>query len=486
MLFNSVPYLIFFPVVLALYWLLPSSFRRPLLLVASYIFYMSWLPVYGILIVALSLVNYFIGLMINYKRSLAKVIFIFGIVFNLGMLCYFKYTNFLISSFNELAQKFSPFFGHGATLPLGLLDIILPLGISFFVFEFIHYLTDVYKGDQPIKNPVDFGLFAAFFPSQIAGPIKRYQDFVKQLGHCDVFEAKVFNEGLVLLLQGLFKKIALSDNLAPIANAGFAGAANLGTVDAWIASIAFALQIYFDFSGYTDMGRGSAKMLGFSLPDNFDFPYLASSLSDFWKRWHISLSSWLRDYLYIPLGGGRCSRFQKHRNLLITMLLGGLWHGAAWHFVIWGAFHGAGLVVNHSYDEVAGKSAVLQKFHASVLGKIFSSVLTFLAVLVGWVFFRADNSEQACQILRAMVSIKESGPVLEMLYQSPVTVALVLYSAYASIYSLPRFKSLPVLDALQRKLSFVLPARVVVYASVFLAALGFCPSQPSPFIYFQF
>lgn len=469
-----------------LYWFSPKTSRRLLLLLASYLFYMSWLPVYGILIFFLSICNYLLGLAIDRRGKNTKALFISGLCFNLGMLCYFKYTNFFISTFNEFSACGSTLLHKSEIFSLPTINIILPLGISFFVFEFIHYLTDVYKGDKAIKNPIDFGLFAAFFPSQIAGPIKRYQDFVAQLGNAEVFDGHLFHTGLVLVLQGLFKKIALADNLAPLANAGFAGSSNLGTIDAWIAAVAFALQIYFDFSGYTDIGRGSAKMLGFSLPDNFNFPYLASSLSDFWKRWHISLSSWLRDYLYIPLGGGRCSRLSKSRNLMITMLLGGLWHGAAWHFVIWGGLHGAGLIINHSYDDLVRKFAFLQKLHMHTAGKCFSTIVTFLFVLTAWVFFRADNAHIALEVLGSMLTPARSSSVLELYLQSPINVAFGLYGAYALLFSLDNYRCFTFTTALRQKLRLALPTRVLVYASAFLAALGFCPSNPSPFIYFQF
>lgn len=217
---------------------------------------------------------------------------------------------------------------------------LLPLGISFFVFEFIHYQVDINRGSVPVKNWLEFSIFGAFFPTQIAGPIKRYEDFVPQLNRQPSFSLPRIGEGLKYILWGLFKKVVLADNLAPLVAIGFGqavggagGNASLSSGDAWLTVLAFTLQIYFDFSGYTDMGRGSAMLLGFNLPENFKFPYLAANISDFWRRWHITLSGWLRDYIYIPLGGNRKGRY---RNLLITMVLGGLWHGANWTFIIWG------------------------------------------------------------------------------------------------------------------------------------------------------
>lgn len=488
MLFNSLAYLAFFPVVLALYWVCPNSVRRPLLLVASYIFYMSWIPVYGLLLGLMTLVNYVLALMIARFASVAKALFVLGIIINLSCLLYFKYASFLVSSLNSIAASISHYLPSMSfqLLSARSMDIILPLGISFFVFEFIHYLTEVYRGGKPITGIVDFGLFVAFFPSQIAGPIKRYQDFVQQLGKSVKFDKEQFTCGLTLLLQGLFKKVALADNLAILANLGFQNAANLGAADAWTATLAFTFQIYFDFSGYTDMGRGSALMLGFALPDNFNFPYLASSLSDFWRRWHISLSSWLRDYLYIPLGGGRCSETRKYFNLITTMVLGGLWHGAAWHFVVWGAVHGGGLVINHLYNDFVKGDRVLRAFHSSFLGVFFSWILTFATVHVCWIFFRAENSAQACAMLTDMFSSRCTNIVTEPLEQSPVCVALIIYSFFALIFRVPKVTKSSWISPVSDLLNLGFPARVVIYISVFIGALGFAPIKTSPFIYFQF
>lgn len=506
MLFNSLNYLLFFPIVFACFWLAPKKVRPFLLLVASYIFYMSWMPIYGLLLFFLTLANYIVGIAINKFQTNAKPLLVLGLVINLGTLCFFKYTNFLLQSLASVLTQAAALlhlnginFDWLVTMAANVsrdavaINIILPLGISFFAFEFIHYIVDIYRGDKPISNPIHFGLFAAFFPSQIAGPIKRYQDFIHQL-HQELeqnrsFSKEKFKAGMTLAMQGLFKKVALSDNLSPLVARGFDGVqtigAGVGTLDAWFAVLAFALQIYFDFSGYTDMGRGSALMLGFSLPDNFNLPYIASSASDFWKRWHISLSSWLRDYLYIPLGGGRVSRLRKHFNLMITMLLGGLWHGAAWHFVAWGGFHGAGLVVNHEYGEIADKSSLMKAFHSSKIGKFTSALLTLAFVLVGWVLFRAQTMSQAYAILSLLFQSVPSQAVVSMLAQSTLPYAIGVYIIYAILFANTSvYKPAPVV-ALRNALD-VLPARVAIWACVFICAIGFSPSHAEPFIYFQF
>jgi len=486
MLFNSLQYLIFFPAVFALYWLAPDRYRRPLLLAASYFFYMSWLPVYGLLLLSLTVVNYALGLAIDRWRQSGRIILIIGLAANLGTLCFYKYTNFLMDSIQDFLRAIAPFWSWPLrTIHPPDFDVLLPLGISFFAFEFIHYLTDVYRGDRPIRKAVDFALFAAFFPSQIAGPIKRFQDFVAQLRKPIIFDSALAHGGMALIVQGLFKKVALSDNLAVIVSAGFKNGSSLGTADAWVATLAFALQIYFDFSGYTDMGRGSAMMLGFSLPDNFKLPYIAANLSDFWRRWHISLSTWLRDYLYIPLGGGRVSRWRKHFNLLATMLLGGLWHGAAWHYVAWGGFHGLGLVASHEYDSVARRTSWLSALHATALGKLVSALLTFLTVLIGWVLFRADSVAQALQIIAHMFAASPSSAVVTLLQQSTLPVGLSVYALYALTFTEHPWRPAWLADG-ARRLAAVGPLRTAVYLGAFVAAIGFCPSHLEPFIYFQF
>lgn len=508
MLFSSLAYLLFFPPVLLAFWLLPHRFRGALLLVASYYFYMSWIPVYGILLFLLTLVNYFLGFRIfkfvesgnsasatDKEKGLktARRWLTLGVVINLSTLSYFKYTDFLIDSWNVLVQASAPWLHISAkAMSFPLQHVILPLGISFFVFEFIHYIVDVYKGSKPINNFISFSLFAAFFPSQIAGPIKRFQDFVKQIEAPRTFSSVNLERGLRLLLQGLFKKVALADNLSPIVAQGFSHATTLGCGEAWLASLAFALQIYCDFSGYTDMGRGSALMMGYELPDNFNWPYIAKNLTDFWKRWHISLSSWLRDYLYIPMGGSKCSMPRRYFNLFMTMLLGGLWHGASWHYVVWGAFHGSGLIVCHSYDHWLAKNNAalangLRAFHSSALGTFSSQIVTFAFVLVGWVFFRAETVGQAVDVLKAMFAPQVVSSWLAFdLERYPIFAAVLAYCVYRLVEdSLGKITSI-IPANVRQVLAPLPPARVAIYVAIFIMALGLAPTSSSPFIYFAF
>jgi alginate O-acetyltransferase complex protein AlgI len=501
-LFSSISYLLFLPLAVLTFWLLPHRFRSTALLVGSYYFYMSWIPLYGVLLFTLTLANYLIGRLLYAKLGAkqagqAKAVLTAGIIVNLATLSYFKYTDFAINSWNAAVSAIGPAAAHylsfnPGTLSFPLQHVLLPLGISFFVFEFIHYITDIYKGSKPIGNFVNFSLFAAFFPSQIAGPIKRYQDFIKQLEAPRVFASAKFEQGITLILQGLFKKVALADNLSPIVSQGFAHATTLGGAEAWFTSLAFAIQIYCDFSGYTDMGRGSALLMGFDLPDNFNWPYAAKSLTDFWKRWHISLSSWLRDYLYIPLGGSKCSTARRHFNLLATMLLGGLWHGASWHFVVWGGFHGLGLVINHSYDSFLrannnALSKALTAFHETKVGTVISGIGTFAFVLVGWVLFRAETMGDALGVLHGMLSPALSTSYLaETVEKHPVFAALAIYAIYRILWDNASALARPIPQPVLKVIRPLLPARVVIYASIFVMAIGLAPATASPFIYFAF
>jgi D-alanyl-lipoteichoic acid acyltransferase DltB (MBOAT superfamily) len=396
LLFNSLQYLVFLPVVFLLYWVTPHKLRVPLLLVASYLFYMSWKPIYGILIFGLTLGNFLLVPMIAKSVTRKKLWLGIVVAANLITLGIFKYAYFTVDTIKS-------------GLALGGIDwrephlhIILPLGISFFVFEFIHYAVEVYRGKPLVKNFLNFSLFASFFPTQIAGPIKRYQDFIPQLDIKSKFKWEYVDEGMQLILMGLAKKVLLADNLALVAQAGFTHPEQFSSVDLWLIAYAFAFQIFFDFAGYTDVARGSALLFGYKVPINFNLPYIASNVADFWHRWHISLSTWLRDYLFIPLGGSRGGRFLTHRNLFITMALGGLWHGAATHFLVWGVYQGIVLIVHREYQHLLQKIGVPKSIIESKVYHVLSVILTFHVVCVGWVFFRADSVPIAMKMLTKM------------------------------------------------------------------------------------
>jgi alginate O-acetyltransferase complex protein AlgI len=501
MLFNSLQYLVFLPIVVGLYWLADRRLRPLLLLFASYYFYTSWFAQYGLLLAFLTLVNFQLGLIIANKtlsQLQKRSAFATGLFVNLSSLIFFKYTDFLISSCWQSLGYLSNALGrHGSAQPAPQLQILLPLGISFFVFEFIHYLFDIRQGNKPIEDPVRFGLFASFFPSQIAGPIKRYEDFDAQIDTNKQFDPQLFQAGLWLILEGLFKKIVLGDNFAIIVQQGFGHTKDLAGIDAWVCTVAFALQIYYDFSGYTDVGRGSAMLLGFRLPENFNKPYLASELIDFWRRWHISLSTWLRDYLYKPLGGSKYGSLRKYRNLIVTMLLGGLWHGASWHFVLWGAFHGVGLSINHAWRAICTRFVQETAFSRTWLGLTFGRVGTILFILLTWVLFRANSINQAREMYRRMFSLhvlnQHYGSCTEALTTSVIPISLAAYCCFQLIkYALAnrrlwlRQREQPQPLGWQWWLSPPPFTRAFGYLAWAIVTLALCASKSNPFIYFQF
>jgi alginate O-acetyltransferase complex protein AlgI len=492
MLFNSLKYALFLPIVVALYWASPKRFRVPILLIASYIFYMSWRPAFILLILALTIINYFFGLQIAKVQARKKAWLIAAIITNLSTLAWFKYAYFIDDTIGQLLL---PFGVHFAKLPF---DIILPLGISFFVFEFIHYVTDVYRGSAPITNFLSFALFASFFPTQIAGPIKRFQDFIPQFLSPPKFKVETFDSGVSLILIGLFKKVLIADNLSLFVQGGFSHPNLFTGLDLWIFTYAFAFQIYFDFSGYTDIARGSSMLFGYKVPINFNLPYLASNIAEFWHRWHISLSTWLRDYLFIPLGGSRCSRLLCSRNLLITMTLGGLWHGAAMHYVAWGIFHGLCLVAHREFKFLREKASpafaeMLSNAFSSPLGKCLCTLATFQTVCIGWVLFRAENIGSAIEILGKMFMLDtiKSGQLswqsLSHLNLPSINYPLI----YPSIFLL-----LPILALAHLGMGMIDKTTLVKRTPKFAKAswcfllifliIVFSPDKSPRFIYFQF
>jgi alginate O-acetyltransferase complex protein AlgI len=393
MLFNTLQFFAFLAVVLVLFYSAPHSWRKYILLAASYFFYMSFIPKFILLLVSLTAIDYTAARWIWATESprSRKTALVLSLAANLGLLGFFKYYNFFAANIAGLLHQPSDAFAF---------SIILPLGISFHTFQSMSYVIDVYRKDQePITNPIDYALFISFFPQLVAGPIVRAREFFGDLYHWRPPSSDDVLRGLLLLFLGLAKKMVMADQFAQIANLYFQDVTKApGMVPAWSAVIAFGIQIYFDFSGYTDMAIGMAKLLGFHFPMNFRRPYLASSITDFWHRWHISLSRWLRDYLYIPLGGNRHGRLQTYRNLMLTMLLGGLWHGASWNFVVWGGYHGALLSLERMFR---GKRSTLEPA-AWTDWYPFQVVFTFGLVMIGWVFFRAATFHDSLYVLHQM------------------------------------------------------------------------------------
>lgn len=398
MLFNSFEFMfLFLPITFAVYFAL-NRFRLVKIAIAwlalCSLFFYSWWDVRNLpLMLGSILFNYTVGSYLartqaNGSEKARKSALVFGVVVNLAFLGYYKYADFFLANVNELTGS-----------SFSMLKLVLPLGISFFTFTQIAYLVDTFRKQVKEYNLVSYVLFVTFFPHLIAGPILHHKEMMPQFASV---RTKVLNwrniaHGLFLFAIGLFKKIMIADTLAQWASPGFT-AASLTMVEAWATALGYTFQLYFDFSGYTDMAIGIALLFNIRLPQNFDSPYKANSIIDFWRRWHMTLSRFLRDYMYIPLGGNRKGQFRRHLNLLITMVLGGLWHGASWTFVFWGFLHGTALVVNHFWRTLGIK-----------MHWLLARTITFLFVVVAWVFFRAENFHQALVVLKGMVNVNHVG-----------------------------------------------------------------------------
>lgn len=463
MLFNTLEFFAFLVVVLALFYTFPMSWRKPLLLIASYFFYLSWNPKFILLLLTLTVTDYVAALWIGRLEGPGrKTALVFGLAANLGFLGFFKYYNFAASNLAHLIGKPDHAF---------YLDIVLPLGISFHTFQSMSYLVDVYRRQQEvIRNPLDYALFIAFFPQLVAGPIVRAREFFVDLLPWRPPSVDDLREGLLLIVLGLTKKMALADQFAQVADPYFKDLPHHpGTLTAWTGVGAFAMQIFFDFSGYTDMAIGFAKLFGFHFPMNFARPYLATGITDFWHRWHMSLSRWLRDYLYIPLGGNRGSLLFTYRNLMLTMLLGGLWHGASWNFVIWGGYHGLLLSIGRMMrGKGAAKPVPLWRWPIQV-------AFTFVLASIGWVFFRAATFNDSATVLRAMFSLAPGTSLLAPRHWLFIALSFVLalaeerYALSDRLVRGPRWRQAAALGA-----------------TLFFLELFAVMDERIPFIYFQF
>jgi D-alanyl-lipoteichoic acid acyltransferase DltB (MBOAT superfamily) len=463
MLFNTAQFFVFLAVVLALFYGAPLAWRKPILLAASYFFYMSWNAKFVLLLLTLTAIDFTAGLLIARTKPgpRRKLFLIVSLSANLGFLGFFKYYNFLADNLARL---------WGLAPHVWALDIILPLGISFHTFQSMSYVVDVYRGEQvAIRSPLDYALFIAFFPQLVAGPIVRAREFFGDLYHWRRPTGDEVLRGALMVLFGLVKKMVLADQFAAVADSYFKNiGAHPGVLAAWSGVIAFAMQIYFDFSGYTDMAIGMALLLGFHFPVNFRRPYLSQSITEFWRRWHISLSRWLRDYLYIPLGGNRHGRLATYRNLMLTMLLGGLWHGASWNFAIWGGYHGTLLAVERALG-VKGESSGWTWTYP------FRAILTFALVSIGWVFFRAANLSDSLWVIGNLFHGPRGHTLLGPWYLRLIALALLL----------------AVLEEKAEWFERVVRAPAWVYASamailLFAVELLGVTEVAVPFIYFQF
>ena len=400
MLFNSLQFAVFFIIVYSLYLISRHKWQNRILLVGSYVFYGAWDWRFLSLIIISTVLDYFCGLSIEATENLKKrkMFLALSIVGNLIMLGFFKYFNFFATSLCDLLGYF------GFTAQPSLINIILPVGISFYTFQTLSYTFDIYKGDlKPTKKFFDFALFVAFFPQLVAGPIERAKHLLPQILSPRKTTLNKFYEGSYLIFWGLFLKMFVADNLAKVVDPVFAQSSAQSGAMILLSLYAFAFQIFCDFAGYSNIARGLGMVMGFDIMVNFNLPYFASNPSEFWQRWHISLSSWLRDYLYIPLGGNRGGSLKTYRNLSLTMLLGGLWHGAAWTFIIWGAYQGLLLIVHR---KMRGAIDRLPKIRSAFITKILKGLkilFFFHFVCLGWLIFRAQSVSQIIGMLKSLV-----------------------------------------------------------------------------------
>jgi alginate O-acetyltransferase complex protein AlgI len=474
MLFNSLTFVAFFLVVLAAFWSMRSwDARKNLLLVASYIFYGAWNPPFAALLFATTALDFYLGRKMGKVHTPAerRLWLVISVAVNLSMLGFFKYGNFLLENFQWVLAR------GGIEYKPPHLDVFLPIGISFYTFHSLSYTLDIYRGVmRPTRSLRDFTLAVSFFPQLVAGPIVRAGDFLPQLEGPPKPQPGRFLWGLFLMTLGLFEKVVLADTLlAGSADRVFGYAGSLVALDSWMGVMAFAGQIFFDFAGYSTCAIGAALCLGFHLKDNFRFPYAAIGFSDFWRRWHISLSTFLRDYLYIPLGGNRQGPARAMVNLVIVMFLGGLWHGAAWTFVVWGLLHGFYLALERLIKAIFKEQPEWSKGFGF---QLLIGLTTYVAVLVTWVYFRATNFEAASRLIAGMFGRHATGDAIlatrEILQIGTVTFFLLVAHW--------KLREISLEHAVARFPRFVVGTAWFLMASAIILTQG----NSNAFIYFQF
>lgn len=471
MSFSSISFLIFMVAVFIIYWVLPHKFRWVALLAANVIFYASYEARFLLLILLLTLVSYFCAILMEKYANRKKLILVISVVFTLLFLVYYKYTGFALDSvykvLNLLAIPFSKV----------TLKLIQPIGISFFSFQIIGYLTDVYRGKQKaVTNLGIYAVFVSFFPNITSGPIERADHFIPQLYEEKKFDYEDGVYSSTLLLIGLIKKIVIADSLSKYVDAVFN---NVHAGNGWsfiISAILFSIQIYCDFSGYSDMALGVAGLLGFKLIGNFKQPYFAASIKEFWAGWHISLSTWLRDYIYIPLGGNRCSKLRRNFNLLVTFLVSGLWHGANWTFILWGGIHGFAQIIENTLHEIRRNKK---------MNKAVRHVITLVVVCIAWIFFRANSISDAGYIIFNLIRVGSLRDALTFMGMSGMSVLkVIIMIVLLTVYDYFSRKN----DLIYKFRELKLPIRWAAYvlAAVLVIVVKLHNGADASFIYFKF
>ncbi len=485
MLFNSFEYLIFLPIVFVLYWFVfkQIKWQNLLVLISSYVFYGWWDWRFLILIFITTACSYGSGLLISKSvagnnKKFAKIWCGVNIVLNLLILCYFKYFIFFVDNLKVLFNQF------GFQLDWFTLDVLLPVGISFYTFQALSYTIDVYRKDvAATKDFIAFASFISFFPQLVAGPIERATNLLPQFQQYRRFDYSLAVSGMRQILLGFFKKMVIADNCAGFANSIFAESSNLSGSTIFLGGLFFTFQIYGDFSGYSDIAIGTAKLFGIRLMKNFDLPYFSQNMAEFWRRWHISLNKWFIDYVYIPLGGSRNGRFKTIRNILIVFSLSGLWYGADWTFILWGVYNGVLVVLSSAIVKNPNRKKNLNDFSLTPLTTL-RILGTFLLVVIGWILFRSDNMEMASQCFSAIFSKSIFAPidfsVISGNMAGLASTILMVFLLMLFEYRMRKFDFTLEVVSIKSKI-----LRWMIYGSVFFAILLFTGEQEE-FIYFQF
>lgn len=482
MLFNSLDFAFFLPIVFALYWLAKRNIKlqNTILLISSYYFYACWDWRFLSLILISSLVDFLVGIALSNQEHVVKrkVLLWTSISVNIGFLAFFKYYNFFVEEFVAVFSMF------GREIQANSLNIILPIGISFYTFQTLSYSIDIYKRKlEPSRDFIAFSAFVSFFPQLVAGPIERASNLLPQFLRQRTFDYSNAVMGMQQILWGLFKKMVIADNCAELANMIFNNSADYSGSTLLLGAIFFSFQIYGDFSGYSDIAIGTARLFGIKLMKNFDFPYFSRDIAEFWRRWHISLSSWFRDYVYIPLGGSRVKKAKNIRNVFIVFAVSGLWHGANWTFLIWGILNAIFFLplllldTNRNHLDIVAKGKLFPSFK-----ELIAILSTFGITVLAWVFFRAESLTHAISYLDSMFNL-DLFSIPHIMDMPKVKVSLVLLTLFVCIEWLGREGAFAI-DVLEKKLNGV--QRLILYSFIVFLIGMYSPTSENPFIYFQF
>ena len=494
MLFNSIQFLCFFPIVALLYYVIPHRFRHLFLLAASYYFYMCWNPRYALLMATSTIITYASGILLGRCREnggdqrRARLYVFISFALNLSILFFFKYFNFFTESVASLLSRV------GVQMRPVRFDIVLPVGISFYTFQALSYTMDVYRGElPPERNLFKYALFVSFFPQLVAGPIERSKNLIHQIHEKHTFDGARVKSGLLLMLFGYFQKLVLADRLAVLVDTVYNNWQAYQGYEIAIATVCFAFQIYCDFASYSNIAIGAARVMGFSLMDNFDTPYFSESVSEFWRRWHISLSTWFRDYLYIPLGGNRKGKLRAYINIMIVFFVSGLWHGASWHFVVWGGMNGLFQVIGSMTMPLRDRLASVFHIDRKVFShRLLKKIVTFALICLTWLFFRAESMSAALGTLQRMLRFNNpwifvDGTLFELGLDQQEFTLLLVSLGILFFFSVCRYRKI---DVIQRLEAQGLWFRWLVYFAGIFFILIFGKYGPtvdaSAFLYFQF